>query len=155
MWAPWRMDYIRGEKDGGCIFCVARDVSDDRERLVVHRGERCFVLLNAFPYNSGHVMVAPYEHVPSIEDLDEPALSELTALSKRCLATLREAYSPDGFNMGVNIGEVSGAGYADHVHLHVVPRWEADSNFMPVTAGTRVLPQSLEDSWAEIRSAWR
>jgi ATP adenylyltransferase len=155
IWAPWRLEYIRGEKGGGCIFCVSDDKSDDRDRLIVHRGERCFVLLNAYPYASGHLMVAPYEHVASIEELDEPALGELMTLARHSLGVLREAYSPDGFNMGINQGKIAGAGFEDHVHLHVVPRWEADNNFMPVTADTRVLPQSLEDSWRELREAWR
>jgi ATP adenylyltransferase len=154
IWAPWRLEYIRGPKDEGCIFCIARDGSDDRERFVVHRGERCFVLLNAYPYNSGHVMIAPYDHVPSIEDLDEPPLTELMTLSRQSLATIREVYSPDGFNMGINLGKVAGAGYEDHVHVHVVPRWAGDNNFMPVTGDTRVLPQALEDAWNELRRAW-
>jgi ATP adenylyltransferase len=154
MWAPWRLDYIRGPKDDACIFCVARDDPDDRETLVVHRGDTCFVILNAFPYNSGHVMVAPNEHVPTIEDLDEPVLTELMTLTQRSLKALREAYSPDGFNMGVNQGKVAGAGIEDHVHMHVVPRWDGDSNFMPITAQTRVLPQELQDSWADVRKVW-
>ena len=147
MWAPWRLDYIRGPKDAACIFCAARDGDDDRETLVVHRGEGSFVLLNAFPYNSGHLMIAPNEHVPSIEDLDVSTLSELMSLSQRSLAVLGEVYSPEGFNLGINQGKVAGAGYEDHVHLHVVPRWGADTNFMPVVGETRVLPQVLSDSW--------
>jgi ATP adenylyltransferase len=154
IWAPWRLEYIRGPKEGGCIFCLARDGDDDRERLVVHRGERAFVLLNAYPYASGHVMVAPYEHVPTIEELDEPGLTEMMTLSQRSLAALREVYSPDGHNLGINHGKVAGAGYADHVHLHVVPRWEGDNNFMPVVADTRVIPQALEDAWEQLREAW-
>jgi ATP adenylyltransferase len=108
-------------------------------------------MLNAFPYNSGHLMVFPHRHVASIEDLDEDELLELMTLTRRALRAVRDAYAPDGFNLGVNEGKVAGAGFADHVHLHVVPRWAADSNFMAVTADTRVLPQSLEDSLAEIR----
>jgi ATP adenylyltransferase len=104
-------------------------------------------MLNAYPYNNGHVMVAPYEHVPTIEDLDDDALLDLMHLSQRSLQAIREAYSPDGFNLGVNQGAVAGAGVEDHVHLHVVPRWGADTNFMPVIGSTRVLPQSLDDSW--------
>jgi len=113
------------------------------------------VLLNAFPYTSGHVMVAPYDHAASIEELDEETLTELMALAKRSLGVIRDLYSPDGFNMGVNQGKVAGAGYADHVHMHVVPRWEGDNNFMPVTGDARVLPQSVEDTWRELREAWR
>jgi ATP adenylyltransferase len=152
LWAPWRMEYIRGQrKPAGCIFCLAGDGADDAARYVVHRGERCYVMLNAFPYNSGHLMVAPYRHVGSIEALEGDELLELMTLAQRSLAALRGAYAPEGFNLGVNEGEVAGAGFAGHVHLHVVPRWAADSNFMAVTGDTRVLPQALEDSWAQLR----
>ena len=153
LWAPWRLDYIRGPKAQECIFCraISADPGDDEAHYVLHRGDRCFALLNAFPYTSGHLMVAPYEHVPSIEALDVTALTELMTLSQRALAALREAYGPEGFNLGVNQGAVAGAGIEDHVHLHVVPRWSGDTNFMSSVGEVRVLPQSLEDSWAELR----
>jgi ATP adenylyltransferase len=152
LWAPWRMRYVQGErKDEGCIFCRAAESGDDEARLVLQRGERCLVMLNAFPYNSGHLMVSPFRHVASIEVLDGDELLELMTLTQRALRAVRESYSPDGFNLGVNEGDVAGAGFAGHVHLHVVPRWAADSNFMAVTADTRVLPQSLEDSYAQLR----
>jgi ATP adenylyltransferase len=152
LWAPWRARYVQGErKQQGCIFCLGAEPGDDQARHVLHRGERCFVMLNAFPYNSGHVMVAPRRHVASLEDLGEDELLELMALTQRALRAIRESYRPDGFNLGVNEGEIAGAGFAGHVHLHVVPRWAADSNFMAVTADTRVLPQSLEDSYAALR----
>jgi len=152
LWAPWRMSYIRAEKKpGGCIFCLLPETDDDKRRFVIHRGERCFVILNAFPYNSGHLMVAPFRHESSIEALDGDELLELMTLAQRSLAALREAYRPEGFNLGINDGEVAGAGYADHVHLHVVPRWAADSNFMAVTGDTRVVPQALDDTYAELR----
>jgi ATP adenylyltransferase len=147
LWAPWRLEYIKGPKSDECIFCVKTAGGDDRANYIVTRGEHCFVMLNAYPYNNGHVMVAPYEHVPTIEDLDDDALLDLMHLSQRSLQAIREAYSPDGFNLGVNQGAVAGAGVADHVHFHVVPRWGADTNFMPVIGSTRVLPQSLDDSW--------
>jgi ATP adenylyltransferase len=150
LWAPWRLEYIKGPKSDECIFCVKPADGDDRANYVVTRGTRCFVMLNAYPYNNGHVMVAPYEHVPTIEDLDDDALLDLMHLSQRSLQAIREAYSPDGFNLGVNQGAVAGAGVADHVHLHVVPRWGADTNFMPVVGDARVLPQSLEDSYATL-----
>jgi ATP adenylyltransferase len=153
LWAPWRLRYVQGErKDNGCIFCVAAACADDEERHVLARGERCFVMLNAFPYNSGHLMVSPHRHVASIEDLDAAELLELMTLAQRTLRALRDAYHPAGFNLGINEGEVAGAGFAGHVHLHVVPRWAADSNFMAVTADTRVLPQSLQDSYATLRA---
>jgi ATP adenylyltransferase len=152
LWAPWRMRYVQGErKDEGCIFCLAAESDDPETRLVVHRGERCLVMLNAFPYNNGHVMVSPHRHLASIEELESDELLELMTLAQRALRAVRETYSPDGFNLGVNEGEVAGAGFAGHVHLHVVPRWAADSNFMAVTADTRVLPESLDDSYARLR----
>ncbi|MBX5469332.1 MAG: HIT domain-containing protein [Thermoleophilaceae bacterium] len=154
LWAPWRLEYIRGAKSGECIFCAGAHPDDDRGRRIVHRGERCFVLLNAYPYASGHLMVAPFAHVPSIEQLEDEVLLELARLTRRSLAVLRELYRPDGFNIGINQGKVAGAGFDDHVHQHVVPRWAGDSNFMPVIGDTRVLPQSLDDSWREISEAF-
>jgi ATP adenylyltransferase len=152
LWAPWRMRYVQGERDDeGCIFCLAAGAGEDEERHVLQRGEHCLVMLNAFPYNSGHLMIAPHRHVPSIELLDGDELLELMTLAQRALAALRDAYHPHGFNLGINEGETAGAGFADHVHLHVVPRWAADSNFMAVTGDTRVLPQSLEDTYAALR----
>jgi ATP adenylyltransferase len=152
LWAPWRMRYVQGErKDEGCIFCLAAESGDDEARCVLRRGERCLVMLNAFPYNSGHLMVSPHRHAASIENLDDDELLELMTLTRRALRVVRETDAPDGFSLGVNEGEIAGAGFAGHVHLHVVPRWAADSNFMAVTADTRVLPQSLEDSYAQLR----
>jgi ATP adenylyltransferase len=153
LWAPWRMQYVQGERgDEGCIFCLAADAGDDAARLVVHRGAGCFAMLNAFPYNSGHLMVSPDRHVASLTDLDDDESLELMRVIRRALGALRAVYRPDGFNIGVNEGKVAGAGFAGHVHVHVVPRWEADSNFMAVTADTRVLPQSLQDSYAALRT---
>ena len=150
LWAPWRLEYIKGPKPDECIFCSKPAAGDDRAALIVARGERCFAMLNAYPYNNGHLMVAPYEHLPSIEDLDEPTLLELIQLTNRSLAAMRQAYSPEGFNVGINLGKVAGAGVEEHVHQHVVPRWGGDTNFMPVVGGTRVLPQSLDDSWGTL-----
>lgn len=155
MWAPWRLDYIRGPKADSCIFCDANEGSDDRSAHVVHRGEGCFVLLNAFPYNNGHVMVAPYRHCPSIEELEPPELTELMTLAQRSIAAIRSVYRAEGFNLGINQGAVAGAGIEAHMHLHVVPRWGADTNFMPVIGDARVLPQSLEESWEELTQAWQ
>jgi ATP adenylyltransferase len=147
LWAPWRLEYITGPKADECIFCARRG-------HVVAEGERCFVMLNAYPYTNGHVMVSPYEHVDSIEKLDADTLLELMTLTQSSMAAIREAYGPDGFNLGVNQGKVAGAGVEDHVHLHVVPRWGGDTNFMPVTGGVRVLPQSLEDSYKALTASW-
>ncbi len=154
LWAPWRLEYIRGPKPDECIFCIGADTADDRSRYIVHRGESCFVVLNRFPYNNGHLMMAPYEHVPSIEDLDDSVLLELTELTRRSLGALREVYRPEGFNLGVNLGKVAGAGFEEHVHQHVVPRWSADTNFLPVIDGARVLPQALAESYAELSRAF-
>ena len=154
LWAPWRLEYIKGPKDGECIFCVGPESGDDRTKYVVRRGEHCFTMLNAYPYNNGHLMVSPYRHVASIEELEGPELVELMTLTQESLGALRRAYAPEGFNLGVNQGKIAGAGVEHHVHLHVVPRWGADTNFMPVVGDTRVLPQSLEDSFDDLSKAF-
>jgi ATP adenylyltransferase len=155
LWAPWRLDYIKGPKTPGCIFCDKPTEGDDEAAYIVHRGGSCFVMLNAFPYNNGHVMISPYRHVPSIEELENPELLELMTLAQRSLRAIRDAYGAEGFNLGINEGKVAGAGMEDHMHLHVVPRWGADTNFMPVIGDTRVLPQSLEDSFEALSAALR
>jgi ATP adenylyltransferase len=154
LWAPWRLQYITGPKPGGCIFCAAGASHDDGAGRVVDRGQRTFTMLNAFPYASGHVMVSPYRHVGSLEDLDAEESCELMRLSQRAVAALRALMKPDGFNIGMNLGKVAGAGFADHLHLHVVPRWNGDSNFMPVIGDTRVVPQSLDATHALLRQAF-
>jgi ATP adenylyltransferase len=154
LWAPWRLEYIKGPKADECIFCVGGSADDDRARYVVRRGEHCFAMLNAFPYNNGHLMVSPYRHVAAIEELEEPELLELMTLTRDSLGALRRAYEPEGFNLGVNQGKIAGAGVEHHVHLHVVPRWGADTNFMPVIGDTRVLPQSLQDSFDDLTRAF-
>src|SRR2546425_1909675 len=150
LWAPWRLEYIKGPKDEECIFCAGPAAGDDRGKYIVRRGEQCFAMLNAYPYNNGHLMVSPYRHVASIEELGEPELLELMTLTQASLAALRRAYAPEGFNIGVNQGKIAGAGMEHHVHLHIVPRWGADTNFMPVVGDTRVLPQSLEGSFEDL-----
>ena len=151
LWAPWRLDYIKGSKPDECIFCSKPAAGDDRAAHIVARGESCFVMLNAYPYNNGHLMVSPFRHVASIEELEDAVLLELLQLTTRSIRALRDAYAPEGFNIGVNQGKVAGAGFDDHIHLHVVPRWGGDTNFMPVIGGTRVLPQSLQDSYDALR----
>jgi len=150
IWAPWRLTYVTdASKDSaeGCIFCTAPAENDDRRTLIVHRGERCFVILNKFPYTNGHLMVAPYRHLATLPELDSQTVAELMALAQRAMVVLDESYGPNGYNAGLNQGRIAGAGYADHIHLHVVPRWAGDTNYMPVVADTRVMPQSLEDSY--------
>ena len=142
LWAPWRIEYITRPAEGACIFCAIAD-GQDRDEVLLERGDRCFTLLNAFPYASGHVMVAPYRHVGGLGELDDEELLELMQLTRRAMQALSEVMSPDGFNAGLNLGVEAGAGIADHLHMHVVPRWQGDTNFMPVLAGTRVVPQAL------------
>ncbi|MEA2493459.1 MAG: adenylyltransferase [Thermoleophilaceae bacterium] len=154
LWAPWRLEYIRGPKAEECIFCRAVESDEDESNFVVHRGELAFVMLNAYPYNNGHVMVAPYAHEPAIDALDDATTLEMMQLVKRSMAALREVYRPEGFNIGINQGAAAGAGIEEHVHQHVVPRWGGDTNFMPVIGDVRVLPQSLSDSWKELRSVF-
>jgi ATP adenylyltransferase len=153
LWAPWRLQYIKGSKPEECIFC-AKPALDDESALIVRRGERCFVMLNAFPYTSGHVMVAPYEHAADLAALDEPTTLELMQLTQESIKAIRVAYSPEGYNVGANLGTVAGAGIADHVHMHVVPRWEGDTNFMSVIGEVRVLPESLEDTQRSLKKAF-
>jgi ATP adenylyltransferase len=150
IWAPWRLAYVKDASkdfDEGCIFCTAPAENDDRRTLIVHRGQRCFVILNKFPYTNGHLMVAPYEHLATLPELDTETVAEMMALTQRAMMVLDETYGPQGYNAGLNQGRVAGAGFADHIHLHVVPRWAGDTNYMPVLADTRVMPQSLEDSY--------
>jgi ATP adenylyltransferase len=154
LWAPWRLEYVQSADElPGCVFCLARD-GDDAERLVVRRGERAFVLLNRFPYASGHLMVAPDRHVGEFGELDDEEALELHRLAGQAIAALRTTFSPDGFNLGWNIGRVAGAGVVDHVHLHVVPRWSGDTNFMPVLADVKVLPEHLDETRRKLAAAW-
>jgi ATP adenylyltransferase len=151
--APWRWKYIESDKTSECIFCTKPEASDD-EGLIVHRGDRCFVILNAFPYTNGHVMVAPFEHAGRLQDLDPATAEELIRLTQRSLAALDQAYRPQGYNVGANLGAVAGAGVEDHVHMHVVPRGKGDTNFMPVVGDVRVLPEELTDTLRKVRSAF-
>jgi len=153
LWAPWRIPYITGSKPDECIFC-AKPALEDEPALIVHRGERCFVILNAYPYASGHVMVAPYEHSADLAGLDQATAGELMALTQATLGALARVYGPDGYNVGANLGTAAGAGIADHVHVHVVPRWEGDTNFMPVLGDVRVLPEALEETHRKLRDAF-
>jgi ATP adenylyltransferase len=145
LWAPWRIEYITGPKSAECIFCAAaRRTDGGPAEYPLDRARRCFTMLNAFPYAPGHLMVAPIRHVDSLEQLDDEELLELMRLARRGTGALRAAMTPDGFNVGLNLGTVAGAGIADHLHLHVVPRWQGDTNFMPLLADTHVIPQALQ-----------
>ena len=158
IWAPWRLAYVKGASKGSeeeeCIFCSKPAADDDEQSLIVHRGERCFVILNLFPYTNGHLMVAPFEHLATLQELDGPTVAELMALAQRAMTVLEERYEPHGFNVGFNQGRVAGAGVEHHIHMHVVPRWGGDTNFMPVLADARVMPQSLDDSYAVLRGSF-
>jgi ATP adenylyltransferase len=147
LWAPWRIGYIKGEKPAGCIFCEKVGEQNDEVNFILYRATSCFVILNLYPYTNGHLMVVPYRHAASIEDLSVDVLAELMALTQRALAVLREAMRPTGFNIGINLGTPAGAGMADHVHQHIVPRWVGDTNFMSVVGDTRVMPQSLQSCY--------
>jgi ATP adenylyltransferase len=155
LWAPWRLEYVSSASDQeGCIFCRALDAPDE-ESLLVHRGEAAFVLLNRFPYSSGHLMIAPYRHVGSLAELSAAEAAEIHSLAVRALDVLGTAYQPDGFNLGFNLGRVAGAGVVDHVHEHVVPRWLGDTNFMPVLADVRVVPEHLQATRERLTGAWK
>lgn len=149
------MDYLNSTpRADGCFFCDAWQAADDDERLVVQRGMHAFVILNRYPYNNGHLMVVPATHTASLESLDAEIAAEVMRLVQHGLATLRRVYQPHGFNLGANIGQAAGAGVADHVHLHVLPRWSADTNFMTALSDTRVIPERLEDTWRRLKQAW-
>jgi ATP adenylyltransferase len=146
LWSPWRLSYVTGSKgDEGCVFCHAPRAAE-AESLVLHAGTTCFVVLNLYPYNNGHLMVVPYRHVGTLAALNADELQELAVLTQRSEVALTEAYRPHGLNIGINLGKPAGAGVLDHVHVHVVPRWNGDTNFMTVVGEVRVLPEELGDT---------
>lgn len=152
MWAPWRMAYISGEHEHGfegprCVFCTLPARDDDARSYILHRGERCFVIMNLYPYNNGHLMVVPYAHVDSLLALDAETTAEMMALTQRAQTVLTDTMHPHGFNVGMNQGRAAGAGIADHVHLHILPRWVGDTNFMPAIGDCRVMPQHMDDTY--------
>lgn len=150
LWAPWRLEYIEraaGEPQAGCIFVDLPAQANDRENLILFRGKTAFVMMNRFPYTSGHLMVAPYKHTANLDELDNEELLEIHQLVARCCRWLKAAYKAQGFNIGVNLGEAGGAGIPTHAHWHIVPRWSGDTNYMTTVGQTRVLPQSLEDTY--------
>ncbi len=153
IWAPWRLEYVSDaskDVEDSCIFCAKPGEDDDEANLIVHRGELCFVILNLYPYTNGHLMVAPYEHVGALQRVQPETSAEMMRLAQRSIEILEDEYEPHGFNVGFNQGRVAGAGVEHHIHMHVVPRWGGDTNFMPVLADTRVMPQTLEQSYAAL-----
>lgn len=152
LWTPWRYAYVTGaSKPAGCIFCEAPRL-DDARAGIVYRASLCYVILNAFPYTSGHVMVVPYQHLDELQKLQREAAHEIMDISQKLEKALRQVYRPDGINLGMNIGQAAGAGVAGHIHVHVLPRWSADTNFMTTTAETRVLPEALETTYQRLRA---
>lgn len=160
LWAPWRMQYVEhhppDESDGksGCIFCDFVAADDDEAHLIAWRGEHAYVILNGFPYNNGHLMVVPYEHSSKLHELPEQTQIEITQLTSLSIGVLEKLYSPEGFNIGINQGDAAGAGIGAHLHQHIVPRWVGDTNFMPVVADVRVLPEALSASYEKIRTGF-
>ena len=155
LWSPWRMTYIQqNNTEKGCVFCNALASEDDASNLVIYRGDHAFVILNRYPYTSGHLMIVPNEHSSTVQALSTEARSEVMELASRALTVLAEAYHPEGYNLGMNLGEIAGAGIAEHVHLHIVPRWGGDTNFMSTTAMTRVIPEALEETYLRVKKAW-
>lgn len=154
IWAPWRIKYIdiaKEDKPKGCILCDKPKEDKDGENYILFRGDRNFTMLNRFPYNPGHLMVAPYRHVGKLEDLTDEERNELFAMVNKSVVLLKKVFNPDGFNVGMNLGRVAGAGIDDHVHAHIVPRWQGDTNFMPVIADVRVVPEALADTYNKLK----
>jgi ATP adenylyltransferase len=155
LWTPWRYQYVTSAgKPDQCVLCAAAASADDRAMLVVHRGETAFVILNRYPYTSGHVMIVPYRHVSTMQDLSDATLAEMALLAKVTERHLLELYHPDGMNIGMNLGKSAGAGIAEHLHLHALPRWTGDTNFMTAVGETRVMPEALEVTWERLRGAY-
>lgn len=154
LWTPWRYTYLSGAPVPECIFCEKHRQSADDDNFIVYRGGRCFVLLNLYPYNNGHLMIAPYEHVATLEAADAATLAEMMSLTQAAERHLRATYRAPGYNLGMNIGASAGAGVAGHIHMHVLPRWPGDVNFMTAIGETRVLPEDLRTTWTRLREAF-
>jgi ATP adenylyltransferase len=150
LWAPWRMEYILGPKGSECLFCVKPAEQKDRENLILYRGGRAYVIMNKYPYNNGHLMVVPYAHFSSFDSLPDADLFDIMKLARFSIDCLTKAFHPEGFNVGVNIGEVAGAGIEEHLHMHVVPRWAGDLNFMTIIGEIRVIPEHILDTYDKL-----
>ncbi|MGH2581304.1 MAG: HIT family protein [Anaerolineales bacterium] len=158
LFSPWRKPYIErdkaGEKSKGCVFCEALKVEDGPENLIIHRGKTAFVMLNRFPYTNGHLMVLPFAHVSELNQVDAPARAEMMELLNQAVLVLGQVFKAEGYNLGANLGAAAGAGIEEHLHLHAMPRWLGDTNFMATVGETRVLPETLEETWRKLREAW-
>lgn len=154
LWAPWRMEYILGEKESGCIFCTRINQDSDKENLILLRGENNFVIMNKYPYNNGHLMVVPNRHTSEFDSLSDPEKLEMMNLVSKSMNVLKKTVNPDGFNVGMNIGKIAGAGIDDHLHFHIVPRWAADTNFMPVVGQTKIISEDLGETWERLKEVF-
>ena len=155
LWAPWRMQFVENiDPTPNCVFCKMLSQEDDEKNFLIYRGKFAFAVLNLYPYTSGHMLIVANDHVPSLEDLDNMTRGEMMELATKAIRVLRKVYSPDAFNMGTNIGEAAGAGIVDHVHMHVVPRWNGDTSFISALGNTRVLPENLEETYQRVITAW-
>jgi len=150
LWRPWRINYVRNIesfRDERCIFCAKAELSDDKESLILYRGDTAFIIMNLYPYNTGHVMVSPYRHVGDLELLDAAELKEIMDLTTLAIKAVKKEMNPQGFNLGINLGKAAGAGFDEHVHMHIVPRWQGDTNFMPVVGESKVMPENITDTY--------
>ena len=154
IWAPWRMEYIRMEKPKGCFLCDEPNEDDDESNFILYRGKWNFVVMNNYPYNPGHLLVAPYRHIDALEKLPKRELYEHNDIIVKAIKVLKEAFNPTGFNVGMNIGSVAGAGTADHIHTHIVPRWQGDTNFMPGIGGLRVIPEAVTETYRKLKGGF-
>ena len=155
IFAPWRYKYVTNPDSGGCIFCKATSSGDDRKSGVLFRGKCAFVIMNIYPYNNGHIMVAPYKHTGDFEELNEDEMFEMSKILQRWQKVIKKAMNPDGFNIGMNLGRIAGAGFENHLHYHLVPRWSGDTNFMPVIAETKIVPMSVEEGYDLLLKVYR
>ncbi|MDD5702603.1 MAG: HIT domain-containing protein [Dehalococcoidales bacterium] len=155
LWAPWRVQYIRGKTPDGCIFCDKPGENRDEENLILHRGDKNFVIMNAYPYNPGHLMVVPYRHIGKLEDMTDEERNDHYKIVSMALGILRADTNTDSFNLGMNLGRIAGAGIADHIHTHIVPRWNGDNNFMPVIGDTRVISESIQEIYSRLKGKFQ
>jgi len=155
LWAPWRHKYVVNPEGEGCIFCKKPSENKDEENFILYRGERVFVIMNVYPYNNGHLMIAPYKHVGEVTELTDGEVAEMAKVCQKSLKVLKSKMSPDGFNIGMNLGKIAGAGFEHHLHIHIVPRWSGDTNFMPVISNTKVIPISLQEAYRILKDGFK